>query len=174
MQRLITLLLVGCAASDQAYYHEQDAGTGQAQQALGSQPLSFGIWHSGDMSRTGDKLEMLDCALMRWRAATGLPLDMSLESAHRLKWSAPDATYAGLTWGSYDSANIAINPTLADAALCQVTVHEIGHILRRNYGHPCPADSMSNPTTSTSRSKITQCDLDAVCSVRNCAWEIPE
>lgn len=174
MKYLLPLLLVACGGPGLDFAPDAGVELGTTEQALGAQYLTFGVYHSS-LDRQAEKLNMIDCAVMRWRVATGLPLEVSIQPAHYVKWSSPGEDYSGRTWGPFATAKINVNPdVVGDAAQCQNMTHEIGHILRRDYGHLCPRLSLSFPSTSVANSRITQCDIDAVCAVQDCQWETPE
>jgi hypothetical protein len=123
----------------------------------------------------------MDCALNRWIAATGLGIDISYVPNH---WVRHDTTAnmngkSGYAWTSdgWATSRIKLDVALDADHDCQVLVHELGHVLRKSGGHPGPDGSMCHPVTrvnSSPRSKILQADLDEVCAVRACSWQIPE
>jgi hypothetical protein len=161
-----------CGSEDQGSPEE----VGQVALAVGQQLLTFGLF--GTNERKGDTYALYHCAAVRWRNATCLPLDISFEPAHKMRWATAEemGDYTGRVWGDYDSATIKLLDGMAtETQECQVMVHEIGHILRRDYGHPGSTRyGMSYPSTSTSRSRITQEDVDFVCEERDCGCENPE
>lgn len=138
------------------------------------QPLTF--WRYA-----GDPVVLqaaLDCAIPRWRAATCLPIDVSYYAAHwvrtDLQANMPNGL-SGLAWGNnWSNIRIKFSMSLTPEAACQVLVHEIGHVLRRNYGHPCPPFTMCHPATSTVQSVISEADLNLVCAAQPCACFQPE
>lgn len=141
-----------------------------------AQPLTF--WRYA-----GDPVVLqtaLDCALTRWRAATCLPIDVSYYAAHWVRTDLPENMNgkSGLAWGNnWSNIRIKFSASLSPFGACQVLVHEVGHVLRRNYGHPCPDGSMCFPVThvmSAPPSRITEADLTLVCGAQPCACFNPE
>jgi hypothetical protein len=141
--------------------------------AHAQQPLTF--WRYA-----GDPVVLqaaLDCAIPRWRAATCLPIDVSYYAAHwvRTDIQANMNGLSGLAWGNnWSNIRIKFSTSLTPEAACQVLVHEIGHVLRRNYGHPCAPFTMCHPSTSTLQSVISEHDLSLVCAAQPCACFNPE
>lgn len=141
------------------------------------QPLTF--WRYA-----GDPIQLqsaMDCALTRWHAATCLPVDVSYYAAHWVRQDVPAGMgyFSGYTWGtSWSQQRIKLSSALTtDDARCQVLVHEIGHLLRRDYGHSTEDGSMSFGVThvvASPRSRITVADLTDVCSKQPCTCFNPE
>lgn len=151
------------------------AGSASAQQ-----PLTFS-WYACDPHQIADALV---CATERWRDATGLPIEIAYYgAAHWVRQDAPANLPPGaqaVTWGSatgWNEQRIKLATSLLDDfARCQILVHEMGHVLRRNYGHSTEDGSMSWPITHvySSQSGITAGDLALVCAKQPCLWQIPE
>jgi hypothetical protein len=128
-----------------------------------------------------DLQDAMDCALNRWIAVTGLNIDLSYSPNHWIRHDSA-ANMGGKSGFAWTSDGWATSRIKLDVAMdadhdCQVLVHELGHVLRKSGGHPGPDGSMSHPVTrvgSSPRSKILQQDLDEVCNVRVCSWQIPE
>lgn len=147
--------------------------------ALADQPLTFWRYAGGDQMALQ---RALDCAISRWRAATCLPIDVSYDAAHWVRFAPDDqmGTNVGQTtaidgWNSQRiklRASIAVNPDQT----CQMLVHEMSHVLRRSYYHSDEDGSMSYAVTHvfSSWSTITVGDLDAVCAKQPCGCFIPE
>lgn len=175
MKTLALMLALACnvAPSDDGLL---DCGA-DAPIEKGGDSLSFGRY-AGDHGRNpGELWAALECAGDRWRAATCLDADVSLVPETWVRWGFPEEMYGyhGMAYGSsWTSSRIMILDTLEPHKLCQVMAHEMGHILRRDFGHPGPDHSMSYPVTHISTTKITQFDIDAVCDYWPCGCETPE
>lgn len=134
--------------------------------------------YAGDHGRpTGELWAGLECALKRWRAATGMALDVSLAAAHFVRWKYPEDLPSGAsarTEGPFDATRVYVSATIPAHHLCSVLVHEIGHALRRSYGHSLEDGSMSYHVTYASTSRITAADLTLVCAQQVCAWQTEE
>jgi hypothetical protein len=130
---------------------------------LNPNPLTF-WWYGAENVRS---LPTLECALGRIRAATCLPVDVSLDAHHWFRFVEPEAIagYAGYTSGTWASTRIRVT-TASDAAYaCDVLVHEIGqHVLRRRNDHVGPA------TTRT----LTESLVTDICSRHDCECFQPE
>ncbi len=144
---------------------------------IAQQPLTF--WRYA-----GDKVQLqaaLDCAIGRLRAATCIPgLDVSYDAAHWVRQDLPENMpgATGITSGGFNSTRIKLASDIAtDDKRCQILIHEIVHVIRRDYGHPGPLGSMSYPVTNTTaipRSRITPEDIGFICAKQNCQCFNPE
>lgn len=149
-------------------------------------PLSFGRYGGGYGRDSGELWDALACATTRWKAATCLDVDLSIEPEGWARWLSNELMplmgngphhATGNVSGPFDDARIKINASSDPAYTCPVMIHEMGHILRRSYGHPGPDGSMSFPSVhvfSEPISRITQEDIDGVCDTLDCECEIPE
>lgn len=147
---------------------------------LATAGVAWGRYGSNQGRPSGELWAGLECALKRWRAATGLDLDVSLAGPHYVRWRAPeDVPGGGSGWveGPFTSTRTYVSSALAAHRVCPVLVHEIGHVLRRSYGHSPEDGSMSYPVVhvdSEPVSRITAGDLALVCAVQACTQQIPE
>lgn len=142
-------------------------------------PLSFGRYGGGYGRERAELLDAMYCAAARWRAATCLDVDLSIDPETWARWMADELMpngASGRAEGPFNDARIKINASIAPWSVCPVMTHEMGHILRRNYGHPGPDYSMSFPITHVGdpQSRITQEDIDGVCDTLNCGCQNPE
>lgn len=135
-------------------------------------PLTF--WVYGGSSRY-QLLPYLERALNRWRSATCLPLDVSLDASNVVRWDS-DFGASGKAWthDGWRTVKIKIDALMAEENRESVLIHEIGHLLRRSGHHPCDRFTMCYPSTSTKYSRISEQDLAAVCSVHPCGCFNPE
>lgn len=118
----------------------------------------------------------LDCALPRWRAATGLPIDVSYYPSHYVGLYPVDklpAGHVGHSWGSWPTAQTMILESMSDEWVCQAFVHEMSHLLRRTNDHVGTDGSISYATIHL-WSRIDAQDIAAVCAVQNCTCSNPE
>lgn len=142
--------------------------------------LSFGTYAPTHDRSQAELLEGLQRAVVRWRDATCsdvIDLSISPETWVRWKPAADMTTNGGITWGPFDDARIALNIEMPDYFVAQNFVHEIGHVLRRRYGHSAEDGSMSFQVTRAITepvSRITQNDIDLVCSQQDCGCQVPE
>jgi hypothetical protein len=128
-----------------------------------SNPLTF-WWYAGDPTVLRPAIE---CALERIRAATCLPVDVSMDAHHWVRQKALGGGLAGQTTGaSWDSTRIALLTGIDGNYACNVLVHEIAqHVLRRSNDHIQPA----------SATQALHADLvAAVCDVQDCQCFNPE
>lgn len=107
-------------------------------------PLTF-WWYAGNAAELRPALE---CALERIRAATCLPVDVSLDAHHWVRQKAPAAMQGLLGWttGTWNSTRIALKTPMGPQTNCRVLVHEIAqHVLQRrnNDGHVPPMFQLS-------------------------------
>jgi hypothetical protein len=121
----------------------------------------------------------MQCAIERINAAACLGLDMNLSrTGHMVRWGAPDEMpngSSGYVMGdSWSKQYIRLRIDMPEHHRCPVLVHEMIHVLRRSYSHPGPPESMTNPVTSASRSKITAGDLALICAKQACGCFNPE
>lgn len=172
---------VTCGTTEESFEEHSELGT--VKLALGQAPYSFGLYGSANTDgRLKDELwRALEIALTRWRNATCLPLDLSLEGAVQARWQHGDDMpnnydgLAGQPWmaGGY----IQMAADLSANKVVPVLIHEIGHHLRKHGGHPGPDGSMSWPVTHVNSepvSKILQYDVSAVCAKHTCGCQVPE
>lgn len=142
-------------------------------------PLSFGRYAGGYGRTRAELLDGMYCSAARWRAATCLDVDLSIDPETWVRWLAHELMpngASGRAEGPFNDARIKINASIAPHSVCPVMTHEMGHILRRNYGHPGPDYSMSFPVTHVGdpQSRITQEDIDGVCDTLSCGCQNPE
>jgi hypothetical protein len=120
----------------------------------------------------------MDCAIGRWRAATCLPIDISYEAAHWIRFKAPEDMPGGV-WGktsgsSWNRTRIAISTAMiGDNWKCQVLAHEISHVLRRDNDHVGPRGDIS-ATYLNVDSVISESDVTVVCERQDCLCFNPE
>lgn len=131
-------------------------------------PLTF-WWYATGADHQDRARSSIECALGRWRAATGLPLDISLNAHHWIRF-APITGASGQISGPWSSVRIRIDSELQNQFDCPVLVHEICHLLRLSNSHI--GEACMSPTHVDST--ITSADLDAVCAERDCAAYEPE
>lgn len=160
-----------------------DGEIGQARQALATYPLGFYRYATSGGRTRGELFEMMECAIVRIRAATGLMhLDFDMEGPNYIRWQlaselAPSNALAISPWSA---ARIQMSDSTSYDAegICTTLVHEIFHVLRRSGSHPGPDGSLSYPVThliSEPHSKITAWDINAVCAVQaGCTLNVPE
>lgn len=122
-------------------------------------------WYSGDRTQI---VTALECAIQRIRAATCLPIDVSVDARHWIRQRPPaemPGNY-GVTWTSdgWQTTRIALRTDLpTDFARCDVLVHEIAqHTMRATSTHAGPIYGLSEPL------------LNEVCSVQDCECFNPE
>jgi len=174
--RRIALLALALACGGQPL-PDPTCSTGDEEKAA---PLSFGRYGGGYGRSAGELWEALECATGRWRAATCLDADLALMPETWARWLAPELMPNGATgWagGPFNDARIKVSAGAQPPTVCPVMVHEMGHVLRRDYSHPGPDGSMSFPVThvfSEPVSRITQEDIDAVCDYWPCGCSHPE
>lgn len=181
------LLLGGCGALDVPEQPGQDEPEelAQAGLALGAQPLTFGRYAGDYDGNRGALLEAIERSVVRWRNATCLPLDVSLEPAYGIRFrpreliTCPSGNTCGaVTYGSdWDTMKIAVSTDTPIGALELDLLHELSHILRRSGTHWTEERATSYPVVywiTTPFTRITQTDLDAVCHQQNCLCQIPE
>lgn len=138
--------------------------------------ITFTAWYN--LGDRGELLVAMQCATQRIRAATCLDVDISVAGdQHLVRWASPEdmpnrtGYISGADWNRQAlRLLVGMGPTEA----CQVLVHEMVHALRRNYGHPGAQFSMSYPSTSISRSRLTPDDLARICSMQTCGCVNPE
>lgn len=127
-------------------------------------PLTF-WWYAGDPAQLRPALE---CALERIRAATCLPVDVSLDAHHWVRQKPPEAMGGRLGWTtgeSWDETRIALKDPMGPQTNCRVLTHEIAqHVLQRrnNDGHVAPIYQLSAPL------------LERVCAIWPCGCMVPE
>lgn len=147
----------------------------QGQVGANPNPLTF--WSAADAPAL---MPALECALARYRAATCLPLDVSLDAAHWVKLAPASAMggRAGWTTGtSWAQTQVKLLDTLTSPQLCPVLMHEISHILRQSNSHPAPNGSFAYDgvhVVSAPISHLTAEDLTLICAVRPCGCFNPE
>lgn len=152
-----------------------DEEIGQVKQALSSSSTLKWWRYAGDVVELQDAL---DCGLRRWAEATCMLIDISYYPNH---WMRQDTAanmngYSGFasTTDGWTTSRIKLEDAMGAEKRCQVAVHEIGHVLRKSGTHPCGTNTMCNSATSVANSKISQHDLDLVCSKYDCECQIPE
>jgi hypothetical protein len=159
---LIAAMLVACAAPG-----PDPLGTAE-QPMMGApgaspNPLTF-WWWAGDGAQLRPALE---CALQRIRAATCLPVDVSLDAHHWVRQKPPEAMGGRLDWttgASWDSTRIALKAPMGPQSNCRVLTHAIAeHVLRRRNDH-----AGEEPFTLTAQL------LESICTVRDCPCFVPE
>lgn len=158
---LILALLFGCSAATSAPLATV------SQPMIGvvgadPNPLTF-WWYAGDGSQLRPALE---CALQRIRAATCLPVDVSLDAHHwvRMKTAAQMGGREGWTTGQPDSTRIALKTPMGPQTNCRVLTHEIAeHTLRRRSDHAGEEPFI-----------LTEQLLESICSVQDCLCLNPE
>lgn len=130
--------------------------------------LTFGRYAGGRSA--GELWCALESAVKRWRMATGLlTINLDLAGPHFVRWKPaadmPNGSH-GFTSGSFENGvRIFMNDEIAAHRVAPVLTHEIGHVLRKNYGHSEEDGSMSFLVThvdSEPVSLITHNDLDLV------------
>lgn len=182
MRKLALLMVLACGASES---HSDDVTcvTGSVDYKA-ADPLSFGRYGGGYGRESSELWDALACASARWRAATCLDVDLSLDPegwarwlAHELMPAVGSGTATGYVSGPFNDTRIRINASAHPDKICPTMVHEMGHVLRRDYGHSYEDGSMSFPVThvfSEPVSGITQADIDAVCDYWVCGCSNPE
>jgi len=176
VKRWLILLALGCA--DNGDLFPEDPMCGSEEDTDKAADLSFGRY--GGLRDAGELWYGLEKAAKRWETAACLGVDVAIYPETWVRWRVaadmpPGAT--GLASGPFDDARIHIADTMPAEALIPALVHEMGHILRRNYGHPCEDGSMSWPVVhvfTPPPSRITECDLARVCAVQDCGCQFPE
>lgn len=135
------------------------------------------FWYEGNAAVL---VPALQAALLRYRAATCLPLDVSLVAMHTLRLS-PAAQMGGrsgwTTGPTWASADIKLLDTLTTAQLVPVLMHELSHLLRESNDHPGPDGSFSYSAVhvvAEPRSHITPTDLVLICAKQPCGCFVPE
>jgi hypothetical protein len=160
MRVIVLLLLAACALSEPL---PSDA---KAQSLVGSvggdgNPLTF-WWWAGDGAQLRPALE---CALERIRAATCLPVDVSLDAHHWVRLKPPEQMGGRVGWttGAWDNARISLKTPMGPMSNCRVLVHEIAqHVLRRRNDHAGASLMLDSAL------------LESVCSVQDCRCFKPE
>ena len=160
MRLIVLILLAACALN------EPPPIDTRAQPLVGAvggdeNPLTF-WWFSGDGAQLRPALE---CALERIRAATCLPVDVSLDAHHwvRFKTAEQMGGRVGWTTGAWDSARISLKTPMGPMSNCRVLIHEIAqHVLRRSNSHVGASLMLDSAL------------LEAVCSVQDCRCFNPE
>lgn len=179
MKKLLSLLLLAACSAPAEDVDELAV----LNQPLGYAPYTFGLYGTAttDGRTKGELWRGLEIALTRWRNATCLPLDLSLEGSVQVKWQHADEMpnsylgFANSPWmaGGYIWMSVDFN----EDAVVPGLIHEIGHHLRKSGSHPGPDGSMSFPTLHVNTppiSKITQYDITAVCAKHTCGCQNPE
>lgn len=160
---LLALFLVACAP-------RESTPLGTAKQRLvgdpgmSPNPLTF-WWREGDGAQLRPALE---CALERIRAATCLPVDVSIDAHHWVRQK-PAADMGGrlgwVTGESWDSTRIALKSPMGPLSNCRVLVHEIAqHVLQRRNddGHVPPQFRLSRQL------------IENICAIHQCGCMVPE
>lgn len=161
---VITCALMGCELTT------VEAETGSSNQELLGKPtlnpnsLTFGHW-ADNPAVIGPALE---CALSRIRAATCLPVDVSLDAWHWVR-QRPQSYMPGLTGRttgqSWDELRINVLDTLPTGPACRALLHEIAeHALRRKNDH----------AVSSSNSRLNAVLVESICQVQDCPCQNPE
>lgn len=138
-------------------------------------PLTF--WYSSNPEVI---IPALECVVERYRAATCLPLDVSVDAAHWVRLAPASAMGGRVGWttgGSWNQTQVKLLDTLTPAQLCPLLMHEVSHILRRSNDHPAPNGSFSSPAVhvvATPVSHITAEDIALICAVQSCGCSNPE
>lgn len=180
---LVAILAISCSPALSQLEGDATCVTGSPDDKA-SDPLSFGRYGGGYGRESGELWDALACASARWRAATCLDVDLSLSPEGWARWLAGElmpavgsGTATGYVSGPFNDSRIRINASAHPDKICPTMVHEMGHVLRRDYGHSDEDGSMSFPVThvfSEPVSRITQADIDAVCDFWACGCEVPE
>jgi len=125
-------------------------------------PLTF-WWYAGDPTVLRPVIE---CALERIRAATCLPVDVSMDAHHWVRQKELAGLAGQTTGASWDSTRIALLTGIDGNYACNVLVHEIGqHVLRRRNDHVQP---------SSATQKLHADLLTSICEVQDCGCYVPE
>ena len=158
----VALVALGCGTGPAETTAELAAET-QELQGTSPNPLTFWYW-AGDPDVL---VPALECALARVRAATCLPVDVSLDAHHwvRQMTRAAMGGRAGWTTGSVWSTRIRIDVDARDAYACDLVTHEVAiHTLRRASDHIGPNWPMV----------LDAPYLESICSVQECGCFVPE
>jgi hypothetical protein len=128
-------------------------------------PLTF-WWYAGDPAILRPAIE---CALERIRAATCLPVDVSIDAHHWVRQKALSGMVGQTTGTSWYSTRIAILDTVDDEDYaCNIVTHEIAqHVLRRQNDH---AGGYSN----ANKYRLYEQVVTDICAVQSCACFNPE
>lgn len=137
--------------------------------APGTNPNPLTFWHwNGDPTVLRPTLE---CALERIRAATCLPVDVSFDASHwvRFKPAADMDGRTGWTTGSsWNDTRIALLEGIDGGYACNVLTHEIAqHTLRRKNTHTAPYNN-------TTKYKLYSELVSEICEVQDCGCFNPE
>jgi hypothetical protein len=145
---LVAILAISCSP---ALTTSSEAPIGSLEQPMlgvvGSNPnpLTF-WWYAGNGAELRPALE---CALERIRAATCLPVDVSLDAHHWVRQKPPEDMGGRIGWttgSSWGSVRIALKTPMGPQTNCRVLVHEIAqHLLQRrnDAGHVPPSFQIS-------------------------------
>lgn len=134
-------------------------------------------WYAGDPTVLRPAIE---CALSRIRAATCLPVDVSLDAHQWVRQTTPadlPSGSAAFTSGPWSATRTKVSIAVTAAQMCPVLIHEMVHALRHDWGHSGPDGSFSFPVThiaSQPVSKLTTFDIGAICAVQQCNCSNPE
>jgi hypothetical protein len=151
MRRLVLVLAVFCCAF---------VGVVQGN----SNPYTF-WWYATPAESIPAVREAVECALVRLRAATCLPFDVSFDAHHwvRIRYTADMSVY-GHTGGTWASTRISIRED--SSSPCNILVHEVGHhLLRRSNYHVEP----QAPSAGLHEALLT-----SICLLHDCGCFNPE
>lgn len=144
--------------------------------------LTFGRYGGGrGEGGAGELLWAMEVAVKRWRAATGLLINLSVDGPHFIRWKPGEdmpSNSSGFTTGSFETGvRIFINEQLAAHRVVPVLMHEMCHVFRKSYGHSDEDGSMAYPVThvdSEPKTVITAGDIALVDAVLGCPISVPE
>lgn len=161
MKRTITAALLAFACQDVGALGElRQSFTGDV--GADPNPLTF-WWYAADPAEVRPAIE---CALERIRAATCLPVDISLDAAHWVRQRTAESMGGRLGWttgSSWDSTRIALKTLMGPQTNCRVLVHEIAqHVLRQANDHAGATYRLDQPL------------IDSICEVQDCGCSVPE
>lgn len=139
-------------------------------------PLTF-WWYATAPEDIETARAAIECAAARWRAATCLPVDVSFDAHHWVRFMGPElvAPAWARTTGTWESARIKVRNDRGSTTSCGLVTHEMGHVMARNNGHtPQPEDVMYYAYNEGHPNRLTQASIDYVCSYQQCGCSIPE
>lgn len=147
---------------------------------VGTNPNTLTFWwYATAVEDQDDVRDALECALVRWRMATCLPIDVSFDAHHWVRLVPASSIPGG--WGyAYrqqdGSWRMKVRDDQDDDVTCDLMTHEIGHALGDSGQHLSgPYEAvMYSSYHRTNPNVITQTDINYVCAEQACACANPE